>query len=127
MIKIEDYLHLYIGCEVLCPENNEKYTLTGVDGNTVYLMHTEGGAETIMEYIKLLLRPLSDMTEDEMEYMGITLKQGTMNIQYMRYSNKFGDYEYTPSAEAFRWMLSKGFDLFGLIESGLAIEKTKVS
>lgn len=30
------------------------------------------------------------------------------------------------SGETFRWMLSKGFDLFGLIDSGLALDATKL-
>jgi hypothetical protein len=28
--------------------------------------------------------------------------------------------------EYHKWMLSKGFDMFGLIEAGLAIDKTKL-
>jgi hypothetical protein len=34
-------------------------------------------------------------------------------------------YKYSP--ETFLWLLSKHFDLFGLIEAGLAIDKTKLT
>lgn len=72
-----------------------------------------------LDQMQLLLRPLSDMTEEEArEYFSVC-------------SLKPGDYigsgpDWIPiSARSTHWLISKGFDLFGLIEAGLAIDKTK--
>lgn len=62
------------------------------------------------EHVKIILRPLSDMRDEE--------KFGK--------PGKSGEY---PDKEIFsfehtRYLLSKHFDLFGLIEAGIAIDKT---
>lgn len=64
--------------------------------------------------IKPILRPLSDMTEEEeAEYLQIVFSHEHSNT--MRNLSK--------DAEGVKYLLSKGFDLFGLIEEGLAIGK----
>lgn len=95
---IKDYLHLYLGCQVLI-DGETLVTLVGFSHtydielyvNNQWLHH---------RFCKLLLRPLSDMTDEEMDEVW-----------------------YGPS-ERTRYLLSKGFDLFGLIEAGLAIDAT---
>lgn len=128
MKSINDYLHLYIGCELFgiyyCDESERRGILTGV---------TNGGTECEIQFyledginvseepdwqesnkVKLILRPLNSMTEEEdTEVLELN------NWVQFDYDRKFN----TP--ECFKYLLSKGFDLFGLIESGLAIEKTK--
>lgn len=115
--NIKDYLHLYLGCEVL---------VLDLDGQTFkdkiedVFDRKHGKGFSIYEFgdcpfddhdeyyqeIKPILRPLSDMTKEEREYVRVKFNHG--------------------SAESFIWHLSKHFDLFGLIEAGLAIDKTKM-
>lgn len=104
--KIEDYKHLYGNIEL-------------VDG-------------------KLPLHPLSDMTEEEGLKCWEIMNTGFGKEKYrteltISDKSKFGKSGTTSSAyiacipntyEQSRYLLSKGFDLFGLIESGLAIDST---
>jgi hypothetical protein len=60
-------------------------------------------------FFTLILRPLSDMTDEE-RAEAFTIKG----------KNAFVEFE----AETTKFLLSKHFDLFGLIEAGLAIDKT---
>jgi len=113
---MEDIIHLYLGCDV-------QYRRKGVESwnlarlvcvNTFgsYVVETKDAqfAIDVADWeVRLLLRPLSDMTRIE-------------ELQYLAQSkSKWGPYH----PEDMRTLLSKGFDLFGLIEAGLAIDKTK--
>lgn len=113
--KIEDYLHLYLGCECQTPEGVMKLNAVYHDSNPVFYDSVNDFA---FSEIKLILRPLSSMTEVEQNEIGL----------YGGGGNKFCDWKGTPvngfSPDTFRLLLSKSFDLFGLIESGLAIDAT---
>lgn len=122
--KIEDYLHLYYGCQAqfdkcdyylvhnMSIHNGEVHKLSG--WLIAHILKCNG-------YViaKPLLRPLSDMTEEEADEHDALEEQ----FDESNTDNKAGAIV-TWAAESTRWCLSKGFDLFGLIESGLAI-KTK--
>lgn len=71
------------------------------------------------EDVKLILRPLNDMTEKEFNYC---YKKGWTNHYESQsaYTATMGVME----PEEFLYLLSKHFDLFCLIGSGLAINKT---
>lgn len=167
--NIKDYLHLYLGCEVQTnikiaqgehkPFKLAKAKLVDVDINGAYLIGLILENDTDMEIyqpneVKLILRPLSDMTEEEftevvMIHWGISrdiieqkisriertkeVKQNTKfgtSIPYVAFDKEgkhymtatFSDKSCTP--EQFQYLLSKHFDLFRLIESKLAIDKT---
>lgn len=124
--NIKDYLHLYLGCEVICPDPfkdegvNTRGYLTGIHGEhgpEIQLIEGYHASENpeYFDYsqIKLIVRPLSSMTEGE----GNELE----NIGHNAVLNKFEINRF--HAERIKYLLSKGFDLFGLIEAGLAIEK----
>lgn len=64
--------------------------------------------------VKPILRPLSDMTEEE-----------SNEVQCAVDKNGIGFYP-TEHAEIVRYLLSLQFDLFGWIDAGLAIDKTKL-
>lgn len=131
---IKDYLHLYLGCEVKPGDRiteAQKVLLRGVytfdadykvnicrcqmstfpGENVLWLEHDD---------FKLILRPLSDMTEEEETQM-IATQDDVKLDGYPEILLK------ADSGETVRFMLSKGFDLFGLIEAGLAIDKTKIA
>ncbi len=84
--------------------------------------------------IKLCLRNLSSMTDNEKEQLAKVVtpkaRRWKVDIHYTGaiVIETWGDHHsilenYSP--DTFVWLLSRSFDLFGLIESNLAIEKQK--
>jgi hypothetical protein len=152
--KISDYIHLYIGGEVAHPSDKCPFKLIGInhDGEPIIQGDFSGGTHNVnqisfvpIEDIKLILRPLSDMTREEAEFINNgsimpddELKEygyyneyaeGCPAYQYIRYEDygsvqRLADQMGNPSA--WHFLLKQGFDLFGLIEAGLAIDKTKL-
>jgi hypothetical protein len=124
--NIKDYLHLYIGCNVQW-NKARGFTLTKVNWlfNEFEIDQDESGyTETFNEKtvheIKPILRPLSDMTEEECH----TLGWAYLNSNGNKILNHSPEYL---NPEDFKYLLSRGFDLFGLIESGLAIDKSSIT
>lgn len=151
MRELKDYLHLYLGCECII-ENKLKVVLCGFEqnGHKIYPVIRLANYSTKMvndfSLIKLLLKPLSSMTEDEAIEITkpIVIYGDIPNArEYETFKNVFGrivvswgksHYEkYVPADEKtftstqFQYLLSKHFDLFGLIESGLAIDATTLT
>lgn len=116
--KLSDYLHLYLGCAVKHQSFVNPFQLKSISSNGILRV---GGFDddvsynTVVENIKLCLRPLSDMTEDEWKDFRLP-----DTYQEVFKSGKV----FKPSE--FLQLLKHGFDLFGLIDSGLAIDKTKL-
>jgi len=158
----QEVIHLYLGCKIVGTYNDTSGSegiLTGV---------TNGGEECEIQFfledginveeepqfneakeVKLILRPLSSMTEEEMKELyflvfsrkfsgdNITHRDaGKSQERWILWSGvdrlfiyKDGDvgadcdlsYIRVPYQKVFTWQLSRGFDLFGLIEAGLAI------
>lgn len=143
-MDIKDYLHLYIGC---------KYRIMYIDYEegqyTLWSILTPDRYVTIMNdasicEIQLLLRPLSDMTEEEaIEFVKLNefdyYGEHPNKRIYKTYKNEFGETivswgegynsKEVPTAikrfrpNEFNYLLKQGFDLFGLLDAGLA--KTK--
>jgi hypothetical protein len=115
--RIEDYLHLYLGCDVESTGGKRgKLIWTSYQDTAcvVYENDDPRGRVGYKNYFKPILRPLSDMTEDEkVEFEATKVFVLATPVHHV------GNMQWTP--ETFRWLLSKQFDLFGLIESGLAI------
>lgn len=113
MEMIKDYLHLYIGCKVYDTFNDVVLTLTPM-AYVGYMEHWQ-----VESQIQPFLRPLSSVTEEE----GIEAE-----AEWNR-GRALGDSigQAISIAYAFRtkYLLSKHFDLFGLIENGLALDATK--
>lgn len=133
--KIEDYLHLYLGCEV----ETEKFTATllGVELpiNAIVYRKETGTHVFRLGGIKPLLRPLSSMTEEEFKKL---LPELSLDI-YNAYNHCI-NWEDKPkhvlilenrvNTNKLRFidgicLMKKFYDVLGLIESGLAIDKTK--
>lgn len=148
-------LALYLGCECteagLSPMGN---TLVEVafDGYETSTVRTRQGSllNIKTDKIKLLLRPLSSMTEEEaLEYLRIKYN-GPNKITVKKDDTGYGGFwfvfnlDFIPEEkfdrrkrfimtaqikdendpEQFQYLLSKHFDLFGLIEKGEAIDST---
>lgn len=139
-MNIKDCLHLYLGCE--CRMTKPSY-------HAVHELHLSCDRtfvltgrllhyfidDTTKADIKLILRPLSDMTEEE--FLGIfkpIQPEDVTNDQLLDAINNlksdgyecldFGGMDAIAVFEIFRKLLSKHFDLFNLIENNLAIDKT---
>ncbi len=152
--KIEDYLHYYMGCEcvVKCNDginisqrgkivevtrgSNHGDWVVVLFPHVVEVMRFSRNASEVSsnmhhfffseDSIKPILRQLSDMTEEEMNHIAIKLKAGTANVPMLKWKHNspFTSFRLTP--EIIHYLLSKGFDLFGLCEAGLAIDTKTV-
>jgi hypothetical protein len=146
---MKDYLHFYIGQWGTLKKVSEEYHLKYYEdarwalSGSLYHEIMVHGHEFILE-----LRPLSDMSEWEAdELCKITTPENRWNqieifeigsefIWFMDGSRSQGDgfdeandlyiYFNQLNAKEFAYLLSKGFDVFGLKEKGLAIYKTDV-
>ena len=140
--ELKDYLHLYLGCECKTPigilvfncvnisdsRNNVWFYCRWSDKKNCYL--PKQNAEILSKQslvgkafkyseIKPILRKLSDMTDEELK--NLRSERGNLkgveraDMNYIIRLN-------TWSPEDVRYLLSRHFDLFGLISSGLAID-----
>lgn len=98
--RIEDYLHFYykyLGCELIKPVYAEN------------------------ENTKPILRNINTLTNDEAEEIGFDSSRSFHESNY-DYIDKIG----LLRPIDFKFLVDKGFDLFNLIPSGLAIDKSKI-
>jgi len=125
--ELKDYLHLYLGCDLVSVATGKVVgRMEGiVAGNAHFRVSGIWYSGPITNY-KLALRHLSDMTEEEKRMVGFEA------YQVLR-KDDFGSNVIPSKVVGFMWaakqtsyLLSKHFDLFGLIEAGLAIDKTKI-
>lgn len=140
-MEIKDYLHLYLGCECMIgdlkwkPMKHLHGLAPGVDPNYGRPIRTKLDAHVLNVFshqTTLILRKLSDMTEEDQVELGkIALPEcdDAKSIFVLSMESKGRNSEgtsimdnYTP--EMMKWLLSKSFDLFGLIDAGLAIDIT---
>ena len=150
MTKFKDVAHLYLGGE--CIYEKEKFIIEGIR-DTDYFPCTQNTYLTKektpesdrrfvnVNNIKPILRPLSDMQEDEQIVVGL-ISRG-IELSEATYSDKIFAKEFAVSwairkgsrpvmsvadcVKLTTYLLKQGFDLFGLIENGIAIDKTKIT
>ena len=108
-MKIEDYLHLYLGCDT----NHGK--LVGINGSTCFILSQNGeinqqDLNNQHQPIKPILRKFSDISINESTELN---KKGISIGQRKGFS-------FTP--DALLYLLTLRIDLFNLIEEGLAID-----
>lgn len=146
--KIEDYLHLYLGCEVEYQDRVGRiysyYHPAGefkTDRVWVCSLEEVGNPEMSCSApaneVKPILRLISDMTNEEFrEWQGnflittydaicspLPFKDRPKHVIVLENRLATNTLSFIEGV----FLLSKGFDLFGLIEAGLAIEKTKIT
>jgi hypothetical protein len=107
--NIKNYIHLYLGAQI---RMYNEVTLMWSNWRIL----TPSDLILVLSYdkkIEVQLRPLADMTDYEKEELDeINERHWTNDLKYQ--------------AARIRWHLSKHFDLFSLIDSELAIDKTKI-
>lgn len=129
-MELKNYLHLYLGAEVyIFPAetlSNGWYAEKKKgfqDGWGFYELTIPKYNQTLEAGYLLALRPLSDIKDHEHIESSVA------------YTDAFGKVAEDKSEWVKEWhgefartlyLLSKHFDLFGLIENGLAIDKTKI-
>jgi len=101
---MNNYLHLYLGQECEITTIDDKVKMHIVNIKTLSFIDSTRSVTSV----KLKLRPLSDMTDEEQE-----------KWESLEPSSGMAKNEAARTA----YLLSRGFDLFGLIEEGLAIPK----
>lgn len=127
--RIEDYLHLYLGCNIMIEQlknntdSNEtvlagpyKLIAVGISENN-RVIKLDGYTPAMTDTIKPVLRPLSNMTEDE------AIEFGWMRLFTLEHFIEKKLYK----PEAFAHLLAGHFDLLNLIEEGLAVDATKMN
>ena len=147
---IKDYLHLYLGCDTLPTYATETRRLISVNvdnGNSLLEDKQFNSCTYAINEFKLLLRPLSDMSEEELkEVKHIMLEYQNLRFKCdekdrIKYTNVFiydiideDGYHHSTMisspenlpAKVVPWMCRHGFDIFDLCRAGLAIDKTKM-
>ena len=113
MKDIKDYLHLYLGAMFIVDGQSGRFKLSGYNPYTGIQNVCGECVFDDLSKIKLILRSLSDMTEEEDQ---IEFPQNNRG--------EFIDMHWYP--DGYIWLLSKGFDLFNLIEENLAIDKNSL-
>lgn len=116
MKDIKDYLYLYLGCECVVFKG-KLHKLLGIMGHIISIGYGDGFVKVMnvkIEDCEFAFRHLSDMTEKEAKEIGIEWAEFR--------GEEIGSF----APKEFVSLLKKSFDLFGLIESGLAIDKTKL-
>jgi len=108
-------LALYLGCECMAYTRAGTIDIVNARGFCIVSDGVYSWSEPLKN-IKPILRPLSDMTEDE------------ANNEVWETVPEYNDFKglVCHVSPAFRYLLSRHFDLFGWIEKGLAIDKTKI-
>ncbi len=148
-MKLQDYIHYYIGCRCVnawFPEGHEHYDnnwkLTGFLSTSIKPFELENDKEnTYTDSIKLLLRKWDSITDDEIKqyinfektkemYANVSWDrvEGVLNVHYSIETDN-GYYPQTHTKDFCRflpedimWLTKNGFDVFGLIDAGLAID-----
>lgn len=132
-MKLKDCIHFYLGCDVLIPEDGKIGKLIGVDIYPEFsifnITHADGDDYSVLndfgtnderdiDRIKPILRPLSD------------LDLATKERLWKKYGMTYESLSFIESLKAdaalVRELCKEDFDLFDLIPSGQAIDKTKL-
>lgn len=143
MKDIKDYIQFYLGCDVQWARNSlqtpskAKLLCYNICGECV-LENKDNQFQVNISLIKPILRPLSSMTEEEAKHLFVLhFDADPEKIVYSHFdevenyhiaewdNRRFAIYLKALSPDAFIYLLSKGFDLFGLIESNLAVASNK--
>ena len=124
MKNLKDYAHFYIGQDI--DTGTGRVTLVGVHidkiNETSRMVVLNGNVTHTMDFdnCNLILRPLESITDEEAHGLpNQYISAKDFHIWYNHYNG------HLKPAEVLA-LLNMGFDLFGLIEAGIALNKTKI-
>ncbi len=107
-LTVQD-LAMFLGCDL---KHND---LDYLDGELTPELLAKLHTEQRWKFYKPILRPLSDMTDEEEKYLRDALISALSQEEHQR-----------QVAENFKYLIQKHFDVFGWIKKGLALDKTKL-
>ncbi len=121
--KLSDYIFLYYGhkCVYVWEGERGKILQGTVTPNIIHL-------RTIIA-CKLILRNLADMTGVEKKEL-LSIMHGMSSVNLLpdiKAGHLINLFINERDPEIIRWLISKGFDIFKLIEAGLAIDEKSLS
>lgn len=151
-IKFKDVAGFYLGCEVsyefITRTNNIEIRigkLVGIwDNDAVVQMASGSSMNVAFSRLTPRLRPLSDMTEEEYIYIAdfaytdyvkseerakigkVFIEYNFLNVGFSSHAienSGIHEFDFSMMFGITRYLLSKHFDLFNLIESNQAIQK----
>ena len=143
-MELKDVIHLYLGCEVqyeydtrseIAAKKKELRCgqLVGIWDNDVFIQMKWGTTRTQNTRCTLILRPLSDITEEEkLECVEVVYEH---SVKWSEKESRMHQFEQLIKPKndnffhkkLFIHLLKQGFDLFGLIESNQAINSTSLT
>jgi len=142
-MKKEDVIHYYMGAEAEFDGRKGKITKVSIQNNNplVRISWTSEYNRYIDAWaseIKLLLRPLSSMTEEEAkDFILIThavnreqikCAEARKNQLEFRIDDTYGEIQWSQlSSLEFVYLIQSGYDMFQFISRGLAIDITKLN
>lgn len=113
MKDLKSYLHLYVGtsCQFKIKNTGRMFTreLEASDIDHFF-------KEEFYIFAKPILRPLSDITHEEMGHI-VDMASIMLVPSY--------ELDRISAAQETKYLLDRGFDLFGLIDDELAIDRTE--
>lgn len=113
-MKFKDVAMHYIGCEMYSQFNEQTWTLTASS------YYGEVSNQNPFTESKPILRKLEDMTEEDANHLGYLGAKGFRGMVSLWFDGDFGKMEF--SAKDFHYLCQRGYDLFGLIDLGEAID-----
>lgn len=120
--QLKDYIHLYFGglCKIVWTEEGSE--LTGLEDALYRIDGTIIDNSNFIESGELILRPLSSITEDErFEVFKLLFGDDAYSAIRLGFALKTDSL----GADAVRYLISKHFDIFELIDSGIAISEER--
>ncbi len=133
MKNIKIFLPLYLGCRAKTTGGKfGKIVSVSLDGTSIIVYDNEDprGRVIMQEAIIPILRPLSDITPEEWTHAAKihTANGGKIEITISEPKDEVWEVNLHTNIkcypETFRYFLEKHFDVFGMIDAGLAIDKT---
>ena len=129
MKTLENILHLYLDCDVMVDLTMRAKLIGYQNGYCVIQYYGDSSGYTMhnqFNIIKPILRPLDSMTEEEAK----DIWDKCMPNGGYKHNHKdrllCSTHTVVIASPLFPELLSKSFDLFGLIDSGLALDATKL-
>lgn len=125
IMKLNDYLHNYIGCQI------QVFSIGGYDfkGKIETLTPSLYKEIATMFFVgKLILRPLADMTTGEKYKFEPKNEDGEIGQEFIGSESEtsYAFVSFMDMARTINQLRALGFDCDGLIEAGLAIDKTQL-
>lgn len=127
-MKLQEVLHLYLGCELEYILSGIKHTLIGIESDdTAYIFGGTNGRRVVsVHHVKPILRPLTSMSREEYQKYDCAQKDGEVGEEFIgsEAETSTAFVYFSHMAISINRLRKDGFDCDGLIESGLAINKS---